>query len=67
MRDRECTDNAGKEKYVYTIFAVVITLYVNSRLIGFSDLMVLTTTVFMNTRELFSKEKQVLKAHHRVA
>ena len=62
-----CTDNARKEKYVCKLFAVLITLYVNSRLHGFHDLMVFMIIVFMNTQDFVSKEKQFLKARHRVA
>ena len=63
----ECTENERIEKYVCTIFAVLITLYVNSRLNGFQDLMVFTIIVFQNTGEKTPREKQFLKAHHRVA
>ena len=31
----ECTDDMSKEKYVCTIFAVLISLYVNSRPRGY--------------------------------
>ena len=47
----ECTDNRIKEKYVCTIFAVLISLYVNLRLNGFHKLTVFTIIVFMNTQE----------------
>ena len=63
----ECTDNAIKEKYGCTIFAVLITLYVNSRLNGFHELMVFTIIVFMNKQEKVCKEKKFLKARPRVA
>ena len=33
----ECTENVRKEKYVCTILAVLITLYVNPQLNGFHD------------------------------
>ena len=55
-----------REVCMYNI-SVLITLYVNSRLYGFHDLMVFTMIVFLNTRGKFSKEKQFLKARHRVA
>ena len=41
----ECTYNVSKEKYVCKIFAVLISLYVNSRLNGFHKLMVFTIIV----------------------
>ena len=41
----------SKENYVCKIFAVLISLYVNSGLNGFHELMVFTIIVFMNTRE----------------
>ena len=63
----ECTENERIEKYVCTIFAVLINLYVNSQLNGFQDLMVFTIIVFLNTRKTFWKEKQFLKACPRVA
>ena len=50
----ECTDNLIKWKYVCTIFSVLISLYVNSRLNGFHELMVFTIIVFHNTRENIS-------------
>ena len=53
----ECTENERIEKYVCTIFAVLITLYVNSRLNGFQDLMVFTIIVFLNTQDFFFKRK----------
>ena len=61
MRECECTDNVRKEKYVCTIFAVLIILYVNSRLNGFHNLMVFTIIVFLNTREKKFKRKTVSK------
>ena len=63
----ECTEIFSKEKYVCTIFAVLITLYVNSRLNGFHELMVFTIIVFMNKQEKVCKEKKFLKARPRVA
>ena len=51
MMSCECTDNVSKQKYVCTILAVLISLYVNSRLNGFHEQMVFTIIVFMNTRE----------------
>ena len=62
----ECTENVRKEKYVCKIFAVLINLYVNSRINGFQDLVVFTIIVFLNTRKTFSKEALFLKACHRV-
>ena len=59
--------NVRKEKYVSTIFAVLITLCVDSPLNGFHDLMVFTIIVFLNTRERIFKRKTFLKAHHRIA
>ena len=67
MRECECTDNVSKEKYVCTIFAVLISLYLNSQLNGFHELMVFTIIVFMNTQETFSKVKQFLEERSRVA
>ena len=67
MRECECTDNVMKDKYVCTIFAVLITLYVNSGLNGFHYLMVFTIIVFLNTRDKIFKIKLFLKARHRVA
>ena len=49
------------EKYICTIFAVLITLYVNSQLNGFHDLMVFTIIEFQNTRENVFKRKKVTK------
>ena len=60
----ECTDNERKDKYLCTIFAVLITLYMNSRLHSFRNLMVFEIIVFLNTQETFSKEKLFLKARH---
>ena len=51
MRECECTDNVSKEKYACTTFAVLISLYVNSGLNGFHELMVFTIIVSMNTWE----------------
>ena len=45
----ECTYNVRKERYVCTIFSVLITLYVDLRLHGFRDLMVFTIIIFLNT------------------
>ena len=42
----ECTYNVRKEKYVCTIFAVLIHLYVNSLINGFHNLMVLWSSYF---------------------
>ena len=56
----ECTDNLGKDKYVCTIFTILITLYVNSQLNGFHDLTVFTIILFHNTPENF-QEKIVSK------
>ena len=44
----ECTNNVRKEKYVNTIFVVLITLYVNSGLNVFHDLMVFMIIVLLN-------------------
>ena len=44
------TEIFSKEKYVCTIFAVLISLYVNEQLNNFHELMVFTMIVFMNTR-----------------
>ena len=63
----ECTYNVSKEKYAYTIFAVLISFYVNSLLNGFPELMVFTIIVFMNKQEKVCKEKKFLKARPRVA
>ena len=57
----ECTDNANKEKYVCKIFAVLISLYVNSRLNGCHKLIVFTIIIFINTREMFLERKTVSK------
>ena len=57
----ECTDNMRKEKYVCTIFSVLITFYVNSRLNGFHGLIFFTIIVFLNTRENIFKRKAVSK------
>ena len=56
-----CTDNVSKEKYVCTIFAVLITFHVNSRLIDFYELIVFTIIVFMNTQENILEGKTVSK------
>ena len=45
----ECTKNVRKEKYVCTIFTVVINFHVNSRLSGFHDLMIFTMIVSKST------------------
>ena len=58
----ECTDNVSKENYLCAIFAVLITLYVNSRLNGFHELMVFTIIIFMNTREKKLERKTVSKS-----
>ena len=58
----ECTYNVSKEKYVCTIFAVLISLYVTSQLNGFHELMVFTFILFMNTRENIFKRKTVSKS-----
>ena len=52
----ECTDNLRIENYLCTIFAVLITFYVNSRLNGFQDIMVFMTIVFLIHGKTFSKE-----------
>ena len=52
----ECTKNVRKEKYVCTMFTVLINLNVNSRLNGFHNLMVFIIIVFQNTRKKNSKE-----------
>ena len=62
----ECTYNVSKENYVCTIFAVLITLYVNSQLNGFHKQMVSMIIVFMNKRETILLRKKFLKARHRV-
>ena len=54
--------NVRKENYVYTIFAVLITLYVNSQLNGFHDLVVFTIIAFLNTRENILRRKTVYKS-----
>ena len=43
--------NASKDKYVCTIFSVLINLDVNLRPNGFHKPMVFTIIVFMNTQE----------------
>ena len=53
----DCTYNMRKEKYVCTIFAVLISLYANSQLNFFHELMVFTIIVFMNAQENIIKEK----------
>ena len=58
----ECKDNVRKEKYVCTIFTVLINLYVNSRLNGFHNLMVFTIIVFLNTQVNIYKRKTVSKS-----
>ena len=67
MRECECTDNVSKDKYVYKLFLVLISLYVNSQRNGFHELMVFTIIVFMNTQEIFYKEKPFQKARPRLA
>ena len=62
MRECECIENVRKEKYVCTIFALLITLYVNSRLNGFHELVALTIIVFMNTQENVLVRKTVSKS-----
>ena len=53
----ECTENLSKEKYVCTIFAVLISVYVNSRLNGFHELMVFTYhRIYEYTGEHFVKK-----------
>ena len=56
----ECTDNVSKENYLCAIFAVLITLYVNSRLNGFHKLMIFTIIVFLNIQK--NREKKVSKS-----
>ena len=63
----ECTDNVSKENYLCAIFAVLITLYVNSRLNGFHKLIIFMIIVLMNAQGNIFKEKQFLKACPRVA
>ena len=63
----ECTDNMSKEKSVCTIYAVLISLYVNSRLNGFHKLIIFMIIVLMNAQGNIFKEKQFLKACPRVA
>ena len=58
----ECTENVIKETYVCTIFSVLITLYMNSRLNGFHEVMVFTIIVFMNTRVMFLERKTFSKS-----
>ena len=55
MRKCECTENVRKEKYVCTVFTVIINLNLYSRLKGFHDLMVFTIIVFQKTWEMFFK------------
>ena len=62
MRECECTYNVRKGKYACTIFSVLITLYVNSQLNDFHDLMFFTIIVFLNTRENIFKGKTVSKS-----
>ena len=52
----ECTYNVSKDNYICKIFAVLITLYVNSLINGFHDLIVFTIIVFHNTQENIFKE-----------
>ena len=58
----ECKENMRKEKYVCTVFSVIITLYFNSRLNRFHDLMeALDSTIFwcmlyQYTGDLFRKK-----------
>ena len=47
----ECTENVSKEKYVCTIFAVLISFYVSSRLNGFYD-----HRIYEYTGNFFQKE-----------
>ena len=47
----EFAENVRKEKYVCTIFSVLITLYVKSWLKGFYDLMFSPIIVFLDIRE----------------
>ena len=58
------SDNVWKEKYVCTIFTVLIIMHVYSRPNGFNNLMVSRLLYFRIHRETFSKEKQFQKAHH---
>ena len=51
----EYTDNVRKEKYICTIFTVLINLYVNSRHNDFHNLMIITIIVFQNTQENIKK------------
>ena len=62
MKECECTENVSKEKYVCTIFSVLISLYVDSQLNDFHELMVFTNIVFINTREIVFKRKIVSKS-----
>ena len=55
-RDCECTDNARKDKYVCTIFSVLITLCVNSQLNYFHYLIVFKIILFLNTQGILLKE-----------
>ena len=58
----EFTENVSKDKYVCTIFTLLINLYVNSRLHCFHELIIFTIIVFMNTREFFLEGKVVSKS-----
>ena len=62
MRECECTYNVIKDKYVCTIFELLITLYVNSGLNCFHGLMVFTIIVLMNTQEIILERKTVSKS-----
>ena len=54
--------NVSKEKYVCTIFAVLITLYINSRLNGFHKLMVFTNhRIYEYMGNHFVRENSFLK------
>ena len=67
MRECEFTDNARKENYVFTIFAVLITLYINSQLNGFHKSNGFHYHRSSKYTRNISKEKRFLKARHIVA
>ena len=62
MKKCGCTDNESKEKYVCTIFTVIIILYIYSWPNSFHNIMVFTIIVLLNTQEKRFKRKRVSKS-----
>ena len=67
MRECECTENLRKEKYIRTIFTVIINFNVNSQLNGFHKSNDFHDYLISGYTGMFFKREQFLKACHRVA